>query len=119
MERLGNRAPGKLKEILCGVETLHYKSALTYSPLRFRWSWRKVASFDDALKTSLFVCPVAKGFGLRVTTAAKTNRRSATQAEGFAVLVLNFKIPFDAYRAIVAHRNLCGCHAKASVGCEL
>ncbi len=83
---------------------------LPNSALRFWHGRRQIAGLDDALEIGLLVGSVAKGLGLGMPAAAEANRGSTTQAEGLALLVLYLEVAFYAYRAIVANRNLCGCH---------
>jgi hypothetical protein len=68
-----------------------------------RFWWRKVARLLPILKTSGFVCSVAKWLICRVSTAAQANRRASSQPVDLALRVDNFKIAFDAKLPIITN----------------
>ena len=74
---------------------------------------RQVEGLDRTLEIYALVGAVAKRFVFRIAAAAEANFRAAAEAEGFAVLIENLKITFDADGAIGANRDGGSCHESS------
>jgi len=69
--------------------------------LRLRDRGRKIAGSDYAREILALVGAVAKGRIGGVATAAKAEAGPAAEPEGFAILIDDFEIAFDAHGTVI------------------
>src|SRR5579859_1856310 len=93
------------------TKTLGYNSQFRADDSHFRRRRRrKVLGFDDACKAAFLVRAVAKWLVGGVSTAAEGDGGAAVEAEDAPLRIDDFKIAFDANRAVIFDQNFSSRH---------